>query len=325
MLKVTHVCLAALFAMLSMTVDDVAAESEFHDQLIRLPYHSAATGAEREYFVWLPADYERLPDKKWPIMLFLHGNGERGDGLAELDYVLKHGPLMEAWIQKRKLPFIIISPQLPLFGELEAISERPSEDKPQRLPEGTPERNYGFPSDAPIERTNADGLPDGWYSRHDPYPKLENLPKGWDRVDEEVMAMVDTVLEKYRADPVRVYLTGISMGGFGSFHLAAKYPDRWAAMATLVRTGRLEDAPKLAESRLPIWMFGGGKDRTVKPHWLYEMARALEQAGSPALRFTMEEDMDHDAWKRVYAGEDVYNWLLRYRSDERPSQPEKSK
>ena len=99
MLKVTHVCLAALFAMLSMTVDDVAAESEFHDQLIRLPYHSAATGAEREYFVWLPADYERLPDKKWPIMLFLHGNGERGDGLAELDYVLKHGPLMEAWIQ----------------------------------------------------------------------------------------------------------------------------------------------------------------------------------------------------------------------------------
>jgi hypothetical protein len=72
-------------------------------------------------------------------------------------------------------------------------------------------------------------------------------------------------------------------------------------------------------------MFGGGKDRIVKPHWLYEMARALEQAGHPALRFTVHEDMDHDAGKRVYEGEDVYSWLLRYRSDARPGKPEKSK
>ena len=50
-------------------------------------------------------------------MLFLHGDGERGDGKGELDYVLVHGPLFEAWCQRRDLPFIIISPQLPMFGQ----------------------------------------------------------------------------------------------------------------------------------------------------------------------------------------------------------------
>jgi predicted peptidase len=324
-LKANLQCGIFLAALLMLAGHDSAADSAFHDQLLRLAYESSVTGSRREYFVYLPADYEQYPDKRWPVMLFLHGNGERGDGLADLDYVLRHGPLMEAWIQRRKLPFIIISPQLPLFGELEAIADRASETRPERLAQGVPERNYGFPSDVPIQRTNADGLPAGWYSTHDPYPKLDKLPAGWDRVDEEVIGMVDTVLEKFRADPVRVYLTGISMGGFGSFHLAAKYPERWAAVATVVATGRLEDAPKLAESRLPIWMFGGGKDLVVKPHWLYEMAGAMEQAGHPALRFTVHEDMDHDAWKRVYEGEDLFSWLLRYRSDERPGQPEKSK
>jgi predicted peptidase len=115
------------------------------------------------------------------------------------------------------------------------------------------------------------------------------------------------------------------MGGFGAFHMAARFPDRWAAMATVVATGRPETARTLAEARLPIWMFGGGKDTIVKPHWLYTMARALEEAGHPALRFTMHEDMDHDAWKRVYAGQDLYEWLLRYRSDERAARPEKSR
>lgn len=51
----------------------------------------------------------------WPILMFLHGNGERGNGKDELDYVLMHGPLYEAWIQKKDLPFIIVSPQLPMF------------------------------------------------------------------------------------------------------------------------------------------------------------------------------------------------------------------
>jgi predicted peptidase len=297
-----------------------AGEPVAGDRLLRLGYESAATGHRREYFVFLPVGYRQEAARVWPVMLFLHGNGERGD---DLDYVLAHGPLMEAWIQRRPLPFIIISPQLPMFGELDAITGRPAE-KPARLEHGVPERNYGFPSTLPIQRTGAEAFPEGPHANYDPFSEPQRLPAGWDRIDTELIAMVDHVLDNFRADPSRVYLTGLSMGGFGAFHMAARFPDRWAAMAAVVATGKPETAGALADARLPIWMFGGGKDTVVKPHWLYTMARALEDAGHPALRFTMHEDMDHDAWKRVYAGQDLYDWFLRYRNDERPARPEKS-
>lgn len=304
-----------LFLILVPSV--VAADQPFADQLLRHSYHSEATGKQRQYFVYLPAGYPGSGETHWPVMLFLHGNGERGNGLDELDYVLKHGPLMEAWIQKRQLPFIIISPQLPLFGEHEAIQER-EKQPPKRLDANdVPARNYGFKSDLPIKRAGGESFPDGFYKKFEPYPQRETLPKGWPLIDRELMSMVDTVLDTYQADPDRVYLTGLSMGGFGSFELAAKYPERWAAVAPIVGTGRLEDAKTLAQARLPIWLFGSGKDTIIKPHWLYQMARAIEEAGHPEFRFTVHEDMDHDAWKRVYEGEDLYRWFLRFRCSER--------
>jgi len=61
-------------------------------------------------------------------MLFLHGHGQRGNGLKDLDYVLTHGPLMEAWIQRKELPFIIISPQLPVKFGIPGIEEDHSAD-----------------------------------------------------------------------------------------------------------------------------------------------------------------------------------------------------
>ncbi|MEX2125725.1 MAG: alpha/beta hydrolase-fold protein [Woeseia sp.] len=314
----------ALVAAMALFCGSVAAgEPVAGDRLLRLGYESAATGHRREYFVFLPVGYRQEAGREWPVMLFLHGNGERGDGLDDLDYVLAHGPLMEAWIQRRPLPFIIISPQLPVFGELDAIADRKTE-KPARLDHGAPERNYGFPSTLPIQRTGPDAFPDGPHANYDPFSEPQQLPAGWERIDTELIAMVDHVLDEFRTDPSRVYLTGLSMGGFGAFHMATRFPDRWAAMAAIVATGRPEHAGTLADAGLPIWMFGGGKDTIVKPHWLYTMARALEEAEHPALRFTMHEDMDHDAWKRVYAGHDLYDWFLRYRSDERPARREKS-
>ncbi len=85
------------------------------EQLLRLSYQSQIDNEQREYFVYLPKGYHSHSGKKWPVMLFLHGNGERGNGKSELDYVVTHGPLYEAWIQKKDLPFIIISPQLHMF------------------------------------------------------------------------------------------------------------------------------------------------------------------------------------------------------------------
>lgn len=112
-------------------------------QLKRVTYQSKRTGKPRDYFVYLPPGHAKKKD--WPVMLFLHGNGERGDGQGELDYVLAHGPLFEAWCQKRDLPFIIISPQLPMFGqgEVSYIKDRTPEQIPHRKPDGINE-----PSDA---------------------------------------------------------------------------------------------------------------------------------------------------------------------------------
>ena len=300
------------------------AEITTEDQLLRLGYQSTVTRAERQYFVYLPVNYEKSKDEDWPVILFLHGNGQRGNGLDDLDYVLRHGPLMEAWIQRRDLPFIMISPQLPLFGEQEAIDDRKMHARPGRQASGVPQRNYGYPSEMPIQRTNSGDFPAGPHSFYDPYATPPTHPRGWNLIDQELLGIVDAVLKDFRADPDRVYLSGISLGAFGAFHMAAKYPERWAAVATANGTGLPSDAKILAEARLPIWMFGGGKDTVVKPHWLYDMARALEEAGHPALRFTIHEDMDHDAWKRVYEGTDIFNWFLRYRRDERPSKAEKS-
>src|SRR5689334_8006862 len=93
-------------------------------ELKRIAYRSARTGKEREYFVYLPRGFRQKD--RWPVMLFLHGDGERGDAKAELDYVLIHGPLSEAWFQKRDLPFVIIAPQLDKFsrGQIPYIRDR---------------------------------------------------------------------------------------------------------------------------------------------------------------------------------------------------------
>ena len=95
------------------SVDD----REGEPQLLRVPYHSKATNESREFLVYLPIGYQTEPSRLWPVILYLHGGGERGDGRGELDYVLLNGPLREAWICHRDLPFVMIAPQLPVFDQ----------------------------------------------------------------------------------------------------------------------------------------------------------------------------------------------------------------
>ena len=119
-------------------------------QLLRESYFSEVTGKERDYFVYLPSAFTTRDE--WPVLLFLHGNGERGDGKGELDFVLVHGPLYEAWIQKRDLRFVIVAPQLPMYdmGEVPYIKSRSVEDIPKRLAEGVPARPEKFPTEQPM-------------------------------------------------------------------------------------------------------------------------------------------------------------------------------
>lgn len=276
-------------------------------QLLRRPYQSTTTNERREYWLYLPAGYEPDAEALWPLMLFLHGGGERGDGLEDLDYTLKHGPLTEAWIQKRDLPFIIIAPQLPVLGMDHQIRTRQDAPRPARLPSGVPPRADPERPKAPMAR--APDLAPGIFGTTADWGK-DGAPGGWQLCEQDLLNMVDTTLREQRADPDRVYLTGLSYGGYGTWHMATAHPERWAAIAPICGGGDPAQAHRLAEVQMPIWIFQGGRDVVVKPDWIYPMANTLEQAGHTSVRLTIHEDCGHDAWTRVYAGEDLYQWFL---------------
>ncbi|MCJ8321424.1 MAG: alpha/beta hydrolase-fold protein [Colwellia sp.] len=276
-------------------------------QLLRESYQSTVDQSQREYFVYLPSGYDVNSDKKWPVMLFLHGNGERGNGQDELDFVLMQGPLYEAWIQKKDLPFIIISPQLPMLGfdqkGIGYIDNRSKENIPKRQLKGVPDRSAAFQTQGDIQRTP---------SLTDMSEVAPLLPQGWEVVEKDLMNILTNVQNKYPVDTSKTYLSGLSYGGFGTWYLASKYPQRFAAIAPVVGWGHPSLMAPIAEQNIPVWAFAGGRDAAVNIQYFYAGLNELEQLGHHNVRFTVHEDKGHDAWTRVYSGDDLYQWFLSY-------------
>ena len=272
-------------------------------ELRRVSYKSERTGKQRDYFVYLPRGFAQ--SKQWPVLLFLHGDGERGDGRKELDYVLMHGPVFEAWCQRRNLPFVMISPQLPMFGrgDVPYIKDRNRSQIPERLanwinprPDATGVRLL----EAMEGKRSDDKLPDG----------PEGPPDGWNEIEDELISMVDRTIADFKGDPKRVYLTGLSYGGFGAWNLAARHPQKFAALAPIVGYGHPDHAEPIAKAKLPLWVFAGGRDPVVPLRFFYPALNRLEQLSHPEVRFTIHADLGHLAWIRVYEGQDIYSWLL---------------
>src|SRR4051812_36337911 len=272
-------------------------------QLRRVSYQSARTGTERDYLVYLPPHHAARRD--WPVMLFLHGDGERGDGKGELDYVLKHGPLFEAWCQKRDLPFIIVSPQLPKFGmaDVDYIRNRTPAEIPRRRAEGVDPRpdERQVRLEVALRGEPADNkLPDGPAGETD----------GWSELESELLTMLDRTLADFGGDAHRVYLTGISSGAFGAWFLGARHAGKFAALAPVCGYGHPEHAAAIALSGLPLWCFAGGRDAAVPIRYFYTAFNSLEALGYGAGRLTVHEDLGHLSWVRVYGGNDLYDWML---------------
>lgn len=131
------------------------------------------------------------------------------------------------------------------------------------------------------------------------------------------IAILDAVMKDYKCDPKRQYLTGLSMGGFGTWSLAAAYPDRFAAIIPICGGGSPTSARKLKD--VPVWVFHGGKDTTVKPERSEVMVKALKDAGSTKVKFTLYPDAGHDSWTATYRDAKVWEWLL---SQKRPGKKE---
>jgi predicted peptidase len=201
-----------------------------------------------DYLLFLPEGYEPGGAKKWPLILFLHGAGERGSDLAK---VKVHGPpkLVE---QQQDFPFVVVSPQCPARG---------------------------------------------W----------------WD--DEVLLALLDDVLQKHAIDPDRVYLTGLSMGGYGTWSLGARAADRFAALAPICGGGTFGQAYRLAD--MPIWVFHGKKDNVVPIEESERMVQFLGKRGNKQVEFTVYPEAGHDAWTETYSNPKLYEWFLAHRRGER--------
>ncbi len=194
------------------------------------------------YLMWVPESASR-PAGGWPLVIFLHGSGERGSDLAR---VKVHGPPKYA-AAGRPFPFILVAPQ---------------------VPEG-----MAWDSDG-LEALRAD--------------LVARLP----------------------IDPARVVLTGMSMGGYGTWNYAVDYPDRLAAIAPVCGSGDSDRAERIVH--LPVWAFHGALDDVVSPAGDKEMVAALNAAGGRA-KFTLYSDVGHNAWDPAYADPALYAWLLAQR------------
>jgi predicted peptidase len=193
---------------------------------------------EMGYLLYLPKDYDTK--ESWPLVLFLHGAGERGN---DLELVKKHGP-PKLISEGKDFPFIVVSPQCPK---------------------------------------------DRW----------------WEPI--ELLALLDEIGKTHNVDEDRIYLTGLSMGGFGTWRLAAFAPDRFAAVAPISGGGETYWAKQIAP--LPVWAFHGAKDKGVPLERSEAMIEALKkQGGNPKL--TVYPDAEHDSWTETYNNPQFYEWLL---------------
>src|ERR1044071_2145079 len=197
------------------------------------------------YLLYLPKEYG-VAERKWPLMLFLHGAGERS---GPLSVVKKWGPPRRV-DHGDDLPFMIASPQCP---EKESWAQ-PSE---QQL----------------------------------------------------LIGLLDHLAKNFKVDKDRIYLTGLSMGGYGSWRLAADHPERFAAVVPICGGGKVEDAEKL--KHLPIWVFHGTEDKAVPVQRSIEMVEAIKKAGGTQIRFTALENIGHNSWEAAYATPELYEWLAK--------------
>ena len=129
-----------------------------------------------------------------------------------------------------------------------------------------------------------------------------------DEQQRRLTELLDHVIDKFGADQQRIYLTGLSLGGFGSWRMAADQPDRFAAVVPVCGKGDPSNADKL--KNIPIWVFHGDQDRAVPFQDSVDMVEAIRAAGGTKVRFTTLEGIGHNSWSATYATPELYRWML---------------
>ncbi len=211
------------------------------------------------YRIHVPKDLK--PDEKVPLVLFLHGAGERGgDNIRQLHHGI---PSLLSYTLKKNFPAIIIVPQCP----------------------------------AGMQWVN---VPWGGDSHTMPASPSQPL--------QAVQKLLAKSLTELPVDLSRIYVTGISMGGFGTWDILQRSPELFAAGLPICGGGDTAEAAKL--KNVPIWTFHGDQDTTVKTQRSRDMSEAIKQSGGSLIQYTEYPGISHNSWTRTYANDEVLDWLF---------------
>lgn len=197
-----------------------------------------------QYLLFTPSNDELKENDKYPLIVFLHGAGERGDDLAK---VKVHGPpkLVD---QDESFPFMVLSPQCP--------------------------REVWWEAD-----------------------KLDKL--------------LDGILSQHQVDESRIYLTGLSMGGYGTWDWVTLRPNRFAAIAPICGGSEDNAANTLVFKDVPAWVFHGAKDKVVPLENSTRIVESLKDKGSSVI-FTVYPEAGHNSWTDTYNNPMLYDWLVSH-------------
>jgi predicted peptidase len=215
------------------------------------------------YQILTPKGYDATGTEKYPLVLFLHGAGERGDdNVAQLKHCTKKFLEPE---NRDKYPCFVMVPQCPTDKKwVEVDWSADKHDQPEKP-------------------------------------------------DETMQLVLDTLASlqnEFRVDDRRLYVSGLSMGGYGTWDLAARYPDRIAAAAPICGGGDEKMAARL--SKLPLWVFHGDQDTAVKPERSRNMIAAIEKAGGKP-KYTEFKGVGHNSWDPAYADPALLAWMFAQR------------
>jgi predicted peptidase len=144
-------------------------------------------------------------------------------------------------------------------------------------------------------------------------------PEGeiWSR--DALLGLLDHAIKEYRVDTSRVYLTGLSMGGYGTWDLGLANPDRFAAIVPICGGGNLitpllvPSGKQRAFQTLAVWAFHGGKDPVVPLSESQRMVDYLKKLGVKEVKLTVYPEASHDSWTETYNNPELYRWLLEHR------------
>ena len=131
----------------------------------------------------------------------------------------------------------------------------------------------------------------------------------WVAKIESLKKFIDKMILDFSADPHRIYLCGLSMGGFGTWYTAMAYPNMFAAIAPCCGGGMAWNAQTL---KMPVWAFHGLEDTVVSPHQTIEMVEALKNC-NPNLKYDLYEGVGHNSWNNAFT-QQTLSWLLSHKT-----------